>query len=293
MNVLSLFDGMSCCRIALERAEIKVDKYFASEIDKYAMSVTNYNYHDTIQLGDINNYKEWDLPKIHLITAGSPCQDFTRIKGKDAKGVHGEKSKVFFKFVEALHKFKPKYFLLENVIMSQESNDIITSILGVEPIEINSEHFSAQDRPRLYWTNIPFSKEFPVNGTVFADVMENEVEEKYFYDDKFDRYDESKRMVGNLHRFYPNGKVKFTDTTSRVYNPSFKMACLTAVCGGHQEKKVLDNGRARKLTPLEYERLQTVPEGYTSICSNSQRYKMLGNGWTVDVIARILKNMEV
>jgi DNA (cytosine-5)-methyltransferase 3A len=205
----------------------------------------------------------------------------------------GEKSKLFYEFADCLEHVQPEYFLLENVLMDQESQDIITDRLGVEPIYINSNHFSAQDRPRLYWTNIPFNTELPNNETVFAYIMEQEVDENYYYDDEFEVWNGlEKRMVGSLKRRYPNGKVKLTETTSRVYHPDFKMACLTAVSGGHQEKKVYVNGRTRKVTPLEYERLQTVPDGYTASMSDSQRYKMLGNGWTVDVIAHIFKGIE-
>lgn len=286
MNVLSLFDGMNSGRLALKRAGIPIDNYYASEIDKYAIKVTQHNHPDTIQLGDINDYKTWDISNPKLVMAGSPCQDFSRIKGKKAKGVHGDKSKLFFKFAEALHRFKPEHFLLENVVMNnQEDVDIITATLGVEPIEINSSHFSAQDRRRLYWTNIPFDKELPENDQVLKDIMETKVSEKYYYNCPYNFIGEDKRVVMTLDR-------KLTEMTSRVYNPDYKAPTLTAVCGGHQEKKVYDNGRPRKLTPLEYERLQTVPDNYTVIVSNSQRYKMLGNGWTVDVIAHILKGLK-
>lgn len=293
MNVLSCFDGMSCGQIALERAGINIDNYFASEIDKFAISVTQTNYPDTIQLGDISNYAEWDLPKIDLLIGGSPCQDLSRIKSKDSKGLEGEKSKLFFKYVDCIEKFKPTYFLLENVIMSQESNDIISELLGVRPIEINSGNFSAQDRRRLYWTNINFDVELPTNNTTLKDIMESHVDEKYYYDDEYTFNGLDKRVVANLNMRFPSGKMKFTETLARVYNPNFKSPTLTAVAGGHQEKKVFDRGKTRKLTPLEYERLQTVADNYTATVSNSQRYKMLGNGWTVDVIAHIFKGIEV
>jgi DNA-cytosine methyltransferase len=293
MNVLSLFDGMSGARLALDRAGVEVGNYFASEIDKPAIKVTMSNYTDTIQLGDINNYKSWDLPKINLAVAGSPCQDLTRIKGKEAEGLHGEKSKLFFRFVEVLHRCKPDYFLLENVVMNKESEDTITAILGVDTIEINSSHFSAQDRPRLYWTNIEFDKELPINNTVFSDVMEKEIDPVHWLDDDFEKfYGLDKRQVGTLYPEYPNGKMKYTETTSRVYNPNFKMACLTAVSGGGQHKKVFHNGKPRRLTPIEYERLQRVPDNYTAVAAMGQRYKMLGNGFTVDAVAHILKGLK-
>jgi DNA-cytosine methyltransferase len=292
MNVLSLFDGMSCCRMALEREGIKIENYFASEIDKYAIKVTQKHNPETIQIGDVNNYKQWDLPKIKILAAGSPCQDLSRIKSNNGKGLHGEKSKLFFKFVEAKSRFNPEYFFLENVVMNQESMDTITAILGVYPVIVSSKHFSAQDRPRVYWTNIPFDKELPENEDVLKDILEEEVEEKYYYSDLIENFNPNKRMVGTLYKFYENGKRKLTDTTSRVYNPNFKAPTLTAVSGGHQEKKVYINDRVRKLTPLEYERLQTVPDNYTNCVSDSQRYKMLGNGWTVDTIRHFFKGLK-
>lgn len=289
MNIASMFDGMSCGQIAAERIGLKVDNYFASEIDKYAIQVTQENYPNTLQLGSITNYQEWNLPRIDLLIGGSPCQDLSRIK--NGKGLEGEKSKLFFQYVETIERFNPKHFLLENVLMNQESKDIITSALGVDPIEISSSHFSAQDRKRLYWTNIPFEQSLPSNSIMLKDIMEGEVEDKYFYDDTYSFNGVDKRVIANLDMYYPNGKRKFTESLARVYSPDFKAPTLTAVCGGHQEKKVFANGRVRKLTPLEYERLQTVPDGYTSSVSNSQRYKMLGNGWTVDVIAHIFRGL--
>ena len=295
MNVLSLFDGMSCGQIALNKIGVTPNRYYASEVDKYAIGVTRENYPNTIQLGDINNLEEWALPKIDLLIGGSPCQDLSRIKSKDGEGLNGEKSKLFFKFVDCVVKFKPTYFLLENVLMNKESEDIITELLGVEPIEINSGDFSAQDRKRLYWTNIPFSQEWTRSEAVLGDIMqgEDDIHSKYYYNEDLEVVNGTgKRVYGTMAKFFVgNGKRRMTDTTSRVYNPLFKCATLTAVSGGHQEKKVFVNGKIRKITPLECERLQTVPENYTATASDSQRYKMLGNGWTVDVIAHIFKNI--
>lgn len=295
MNVLSLFDGMSCGRIALERSGIKVDNYFASEIDKHAIKVTQHNYPNTTQLGNVLDYKNWDLPEIDLLIGGSPCQDLSKIKSKDGKGLDGEKSKLFFTYYRALEKFKPKYFLLENVVMNKEDESIITKMLGVEPTLIDSGDFSAQNRPRLYWTNIPFSEVDFKSDLVLNDIMQplSDIASKYIYDEELEIVNgHQKRVYGTLNKRYENGKRRMTDTTSRVYSPFHKSGTLTAVSGGHQEKKVYQNGIVRKLTPLEYERLQTVEEGYTSICSDSQRYKMLGNGWTVDVIAHIFKGLK-
>lgn len=293
MDVLSLFDGMSGGRLALERAGIDYGAYFASEIDPYAIKVAQQNFPETVQIGSVTDHKKWDLPNIELLIGGSPCQDLSRIKSKDGKGLQGDKSKLFFEYLKSLYKFKPKYFMLENVIMNEESVDTITAALGVKPIEINSSYFSAQDRRRLYWTNIPVDMNLTENPVVFQDIMEHDVEEKYFYDDAFHIFNGTEtRVAGQLEKYYPNGKLKFYDIIGRVYNPQFKMPTLTAVAGGHQEKKVLIDGRVRKLTPLEYERLQTVPDNYTAGVSNSQRYKMLGNGWTVDVVAHILQGIK-
>lgn len=295
MNVLSLFDGLSGGRIALEHAGIKVDNYFASEVDKYAIKVTQHNYPNTQQLGSVLEYDKWDLPKINLLMGGSPCQDLSRIKSTDGKGLQGDKSSLFFSYYNALEKFTPDYFLLENVVMSKSDESIITKLLGVEPILIDSGDFSAQNRPRLYWTNIPFNKEWDKSDLVINDILQpiHEVDEKYFYNEDLEYVNgHDKRVYGTLKKRYPNGKRRMTDTTSRVYSPFHKCGTLTAVSGGHQEKKVIQEGRIRKLTPLEYERLQTVPEGYTSLVSDSQRYKMLGNGWTIDVIAHILGGLK-
>lgn len=294
MNVLSMFDGISGCRLAAEKAGLKVDNYFASEIDKYAIKCTQHNYPDTIQLGSVTQYDSWDLNKLDLITAGSPCQDLSRIK-KDGKGLQGDKSSLFFSYYNALEKFNPDYFLLENVVMNKQDESIITKLLGVEPIIIDSGDFSAQNRPRLYWTNIPFEKEWEKSELVINDILQpiEEVEEKYFYNEELEfAVGHEKRVYGTLNKRYPNGKRRLTDTTSRVYSPYHKCGTLTAVCGGHQEKKVIQEGRIRKLTPLEYERLQCVPENYTAMLSDSQRYKTLGNGWTVDVVSHILGGLK-
>ena len=288
----SMFDGMSCARLAARKAGLVVDKYYASEVDKHAIKVAQHNFPDTIQLGDALGYQNWELPKIDLALGGSPCQDLSKIKSKDGKGLDGEKSKLFYTFYNNLELLDPKHFLLENVLMSDKDANIISSLLGVEPIMIDSGNFSAQNRPRLYWTNIEFDHNLPSSELVLRDIMEQEVAEKYYYTDKpFNIHSPNKRVIGNMVTHNGLGKRQFTDLTSRIYNPLFKCATLTAVSGGGQEKKVYDNG-VRKITPLEYERLQTVPDNYTACVSDSQRYKMLGNGWTVDVIAHILGGLK-
>lgn len=170
MIVLSLFDGISAGQLALERAGIKVDKYYASEIDKYAIAITQYNYPNTVQLGDINNWTDWDIEEPDLILAGSPCQGFSMA----GKGLNFEdpRSKLFFTFVDVLMHYSPPYFLLENVPMKKEWEDVITEYLGeVPPIEINSSLVSAQNRRRLYWTNIPNIDQPEDKGILLKDVV--------------------------------------------------------------------------------------------------------------------------
>lgn len=283
MNVLSLFDGISCGQIALKRSGIIYKNYYASEIDSKAIEITQKNFPKTIQLGDVSKIETEKLPRIDLLIGGSPCQSFSQTISNN-KGFDG-KSKLFFEYLRILKEAKPRYFLLENVVMKKEWENIITSYLGVEPKHINSENFSAQSRPRVYWTNIPV-KEIPFNKNVLKDILENDVNEKYFYNEPFIFHGMDKVVCATL-------AIKGHDILKRVNSPYRKCQTLTAVCGGNQQKKVLisEKDRVRKLTPKEYERLQTVPDDYTSGVSDSARYKMLGNGWTVDVIAHIFKGI--
>jgi DNA-cytosine methyltransferase len=307
MNVLSLFDGMSCGQIALERAEIKIDNYFASEIDKHAITVTMKNYPNTIQLGDVT--KLYSLPeKIDLLMGGSPCQGFS-LAGKQLN-FDDPRSKLFFDYVRLLNFLKPKYFLLENVGMKKEYQDIITSYLGVEPVTINSALVSAQNRKRLYWTNIPIIEQPKDKGIFLKDIVENGV---HVIGGAFrGRYDENGKIKQHLE-LRKDGKsnalttvqkdslciqvgeadLKGYDIIKRVYSADGKSPTLTTMGGGHREPKIAVNEHQwRKLTPLECERLQTVPDNYTNHVSKTQRYKMIGNGWTVDVIAHILKGLK-
>lgn len=298
MNVLSLFDGMSCGQIALQRLGIKVNKYYASEIDKYAMQVTNANFPNTIQIGNVLEVQGKDLDPIDLLIGGSPCQGFS-FAGKQLN-FEDPRSKLFFEFVRLLKECKPKYFLLENVKMKKESQDIISKYLGVEPVEINSCLLSAQNRRRLYWTNIPNLAVPEDKGLQLKDIIEHGkvdrhksycIDANYFkgtnlvqYLKKCRRqvvfnYSSSGRGNGVVeHRFYESEEKK-AHTLTRV---GYSKRSFTGV---------YNKDGIRKLTPLECERLQTVTEGYTDFVSNTQRYKMLGNGWTVDVIAHIFRNI--
>ena len=463
MNVLSLFDGMSCGMIALDRLGIKVDKYYASEIDKYAMQVSQANYPDIIQVGDITKLDLSTLPQIDLVMGGSPCQGFS-FAGKQL-AFDDPRSMLFFEFEECVKELKPKYFLLENVRMKKDYLDVISEYMEVDPIFINSSLVSAQSRQRYYWTNIPNVEQPKERGMVLRDILEDQVGSEHYVGDNMQKnYKDGNQLnpnyksqantihnsdkksgticagthgyangyVGDKHKpvkqternarhlkqldekslcmtatmykgagnngmtlvpqklvddtsdlpkksqtiksqYYKSSKANFErsgtfhatgipqklvsdkpqhigtavdikghDQIKRVYSPNGKSTTVTTCGVGHREPKVVsgayrarsvdENGKRvawkdtkpkqmlelrrdeksnsvtsvqkdnvltqdevywRKLTPLECERLQTVPDNYTNHVSNTQRYKMLGNGWTIEVIAHILQNMEV
>ena len=272
INVLSLFDGMSCGQIALEKAGIKVKNYFASEIDEYAIKITQKNYRDTVQLGSVTDIDGFGFPKIDLLTAGSPCQSFSNIG--DGSGFDG-KSGLFFEFVRLLNEVKPKYFLLENVVMKKEWQDKISELVGCEPIKINSDVFSAQNRPRLYWTNIPNMSIPKSKGLVISDVIDPEFSDNY---PKYLDMDFSGTKRKDL--------LRTPDQTSRCLTATMYKGQVSSFCRSN-------DGGVYRYTPKDCEALQTVPIGYTEGVSNTQRYKMLGNGWTVDVIAHIFKHMWI
>lgn len=283
ITVLSLFDGMSCGQIALNKLGIKYDKYFASEIDKFAIGVTKTNYPDTIHLGDVRNVKGSDLPKIDLLFGGSPCQSFSNAgKGEGFEGSSG----IFWEYVRVLREVKPKYFMLENVKMKKEWEDIITKELGVEPIAINSSLLSGQNRPRLYWTNIPGVEQPEDKGIVLKDILEDDslVDKQHLMTPKAMAYMDGLR----------NGKQRWEYHKNPLDG---KAACIVASFYKLSGLGVLDYRKlgkpCRRLTPLECERLQTIPDNYTASASRTQRYKMIGNGWTVDVIAHIFSYMKL
>lgn len=294
MNILSLFDGISCGQVALERVGIKVNNYYASEIDKYAIQVTQKNYPDTIQLGDITKITNEDLDKlgkIDLVIGGSPCQDLSNYKYDrgEVTGLNGEKSGLFYDFIRILKHIKPKYFLLENVAsMETKWKDLITDIIGIEPIMINSSLVCAAERKRLYWTNIPDLGQPKDKGIVLKDIVvdDKDVPNKYWYTKyPITAHDGDIKVKATIHL---NGHRQ----AKEVYGLNHK--CNTLLCdgnGGNLVKKIYQDNRVRKLLPLEYERLQTLPDNYTDGLSDSRRYTAIGNGWTVDVIAHILKNI--
>ena len=435
---------MSCGQIALNKLGLKDYTYYASEIDKYAMQITQKNFPETIQVGDVTQLKSEDFTNIDLMFAGSPCQGFS-FAGKQL-AFDDPRSKLFFEFVRLLKEVKPKYFLLENVRMKKEYLDVISEQVGAQPTLINSALLSAQSRQRYYWTNIPFDKNIEDRGIVLKDILETEPGSEFIYGQKSiqymekgnpkwqqagkrraDRYEQTAdkeksfaitanwlkgvpynyfketkpKQVGKINKggqgdriYSTDGKgislsaqsggtasngnmliqvgiaadIKGYDIIKRVYSPEGKSPTLTTMGGGHREPKIAldllekksqtiksqyyksskanferkgtfhatgvpyqvnpskeaagkqpymqnrvfsEEGKShaltasfasrtnvetnelywRKLTPLECERLQTVPDNYTEGVSNTQRYKMLGNGWTVDVIAHILKSL--
>jgi DNA-cytosine methyltransferase len=376
MNVLSLFDGMSCGQIALNRAGINVKSYYASELDKYAITVTQANHPDTIQLGDVNNWRKWDIDwsSIDLLIGGSPCQGFS-FAGKQL-AFDDPRSKLFFVYVDILdhiESINPDVnFLLENVRMKKEYLDIISEHLDVEPVFINSALVSAQSRQRFYWANWNFEQPED-KGILLKDIIENDCTEangngwhdwwktnrefqlkkKYSaivndgstdkaitmtarqyagwngnfvimkqlargYNKGFNRLtdktppltssswehnhsvsvvsakDKNPLIQGDYLHFDPAGKGNFSQC-NRVNLPDSKHKSLSGTSGGKKHGVVTDSETFsyRKLTPIECERLQTVPDNYTNHVSNTQRYKMLGNGWTVDVIAHIFESMDI
>ena len=286
MNILSLFDGMSCGQIAINRLGIKYDNYFASEIDKYAIQVTKANYPDTKHIGSVVDVKGENLPKIDLLIGGSPCQDLTKTK-KDRKNLNGESSKLFWEYVRLIKECNPKYFLLENVEMDSESEKIVTKTLDVKPVKINSGMKTAQNRPRIYWFNWNY---YPIKEElcVLDDILESNVSDKYYLTD----LQKSKLALDYKWNKSNNGIIRHLGggrQQDRIYRSDGKMACLLAGSKGSSPHltKTYINGELRRLTPLEYERLQTLPDNYTDCISDMHRYECIGNAWTVDVIKHI------
>lgn len=317
-NVLSLFDGMSCGQLALRRAGIDYDAYYASEIDKHAITVAKDNFPDTIHLGDVKDITADTLPPIDLLIGGSPCQGFS-FAGKQLN-FDDPRSALFFEYVRLLKELKPTWFLLENVAMKREYLDVIDNTLGVKGVLIDSQDFSAQRRKRYYWTNIPIN---PIDGnaTVLEDILEDNVDDSYWIADgnteiicereveknKIERLAPGEYLIHDTRVIVNNDRTQISDVVSlkvfpcltatrlvkrqngRRFNPPMsKFYTLTT----QDRHGLLINGNIRQLTPIECERLQTVPDDYTKGVSKGQRYKMLGNGWTVDVISHILQGIN-
>ena len=295
MNVLSLCDGMSCGQIALKELNIPIDSYYASEIDKNAIKVTQDNFPNTIQIGDVTKITEdflRTLPKIDLVLFGSPCRSLSKAtagREKYNNGLQGI-SWLFYPCNDMLQWIKKNNnqnvkFLVENVD-SDKKNDIeeMSNLLGVQPIMIDSNLFSAQDRKRNYWTNIPIAPLPTSCDTVLKNILDDNVDEKYFYNKPFTYNGDDKKVQATL-------EMKGHDIIKRVNNKNYKSPTLTSCRGGNLQKKVYDNGRCRKLTPNEYRKLQTIPDWYKMNIANSHIYNMCGDGWTIEVIKHIFKGL--
>jgi len=374
MNVISLFDGISCARVALDKSKIKVKNYYACEIEKNAIEISKKNYSDIIQLGSVIDFRKNMIgnKKIHLLIGGSPCQDLSIAK-KNREGLEGSRSNLFYEYVRIMKLVKPKYFILENVAsMPQKDRDIITEIMGVNPVMFNASLVSAQCRKRYFWTNIKF--ELPIDkGILLKDIIQPDaqVDEKFmcknnkliYKNNNNDRETKKLGYVNNIdhqaNRFYDdNGKIPAlgymcnsmikvghisnTDSqANRVYSTDGKSIALSANGGGSgaktglytmgrivgrrinneghrddnnkdidikqrielrndnksnnlstvQKDNILVGQNIRKLTPIECERLQSLPDNYTEGISLSNRYKCLGNAFNVNVVSHILNNI--
>lgn len=274
MNILGLFDGISCGQLALQRAGIHYDNYYASEIDKYAIKVTQHHFPSTVQLGDVTQLSAKDLPQIDLLCGGFPCQSFSSA-GKGL-GFDDPRGQLFWHTVRLLKELQPKYFFFENVVMSKANQAIITEALGVDCVEIDSALLTAQHRRRLYWTNIPFSKTIEDKGVVIADILDTNPDPSCYLS--------AKGIKRTTNSAYAKKLVtKHTEKTGTLLAGYYKIG------GGHYY--VQDDKGIRMFTPTECEKLQSLPPQYTSMLSKTQRYKSIGNGWTVDIITHIFKGL--
>jgi len=378
MKILSLFDGISIARQAITNCGIEIEKYYASEIDKYAIQIAQKNFPDTIQVGNVVDIKGEDFKDIDLIIGGSPCQDLSIAK-KNREGLNGARSGLFYEYVRILKEVKPKYFILENVnSMPKEAKETITKeLFGIEPIMINAALVSAQNRKRLFWVGKLVGDKYEQvkielpedEGILLKDILEEEVDEKYYVigDWKVKKEPDNNNTNGAAVRKQVNGyrgieirkdqKSNALNTIEnqklvrigqfntggqgdRIYSPDGKSVNLSANGGGRGAKTglyavqvknqgkeitretdkshclmardykgfgnqemsgVLEKNKIRKLTPIECERLQSLPDGFTEkglnenneevLISNTQRYKVLGNGFNCKVIEHIIKNL--
>lgn len=280
MNVLSLFDGISCGQVALQRAGVKVGQYFTSEINPAAIAVTQSNFPGSVQLGDVRNVRR--MVEADLLIGGSPCQGFSRT-GRNL-GFNDPRSLLFFDFAAIKNRLNPKWFLLENTPMKPKDCFVISAFLGVEPVSINSGLFSAQNRERLYWTNIPIA-EIIDQGRTLDDVLERDGEHLKAF--------KLNKTKSRLH-MWSDGQGNGGNNTCPNLSKRQKSNTLTTKQDRGPNAGLIEfEDFCRYLTPLECERLQTLPDNYTEAGgSRDKRYEMLGNGWTVDVIAHILKGIK-
>lgn len=319
MIVLSLFDGMACGYEALKRAGIKVDKYYASEVDKHAIQIAKKNHPDIIHLGDINDWWFWDIEAPDIVMGGSPCQGFS-VAGKQL-AFDDPRSKLFFTMIDIINHYRPQYRLLENVRMKKEFQDIITHYMSVEPVQIDSALVSAQSRKRVYWFN--WSATLPEDkGVLLKDIVDargaeeckcGAIRGRYTLNKCQDHKTKTAGLTAQRLEIRKDGKTNTLTTVqkdnvcvninsySKISQNQLKKNAkcpdekTNSMCGsasvtaiGTPVLNLEDGVHYRKLTPTECERLQTLQDGYTEGVSNTQRFKMLGNGWTVDVISHIL-----
>ena len=285
ITVLSLFDGISCGQIALKRAGIPVKTYYASEVKKSAILVTQKHFPNTIQLGDVTKIDFTQFRgKVDLLIGGSPCQDFTRILGGSKKGLKGSKSCLFWEYLRALKECAPRYFLLENVKMKKQSQDEISALLGVEPIRINSSLVSFQKRDRLYWTNIPNVTQPADRHMSFQDFKDTDP--NYCRQFMLSPTEYHQRM-------WNNGRGRTERVVWQCNNVTYadKVGCLKRVISAPCNLVACDDF-CRTLTAHEAEAAQTLPKGYLEGCSKNQVYDLVGDCWTVDVIAHIFASLK-
>lgn len=295
LRVLSLCGGVETGILALQNLGIPISEYHTYEILPEAIAVSLHHFPFIVHHGDLyeadwNDYKGFDL-----VIGGMTCTSLSRVRIENKKVNNGllGKSGIVYELQKALQIIKPKWFMAENVIPSNEDDlKELDRIMGVKGVLIDSAKFSAQDRERYYWTNMPIAPIPENNSLVLKNIMEANVDEKYFYKNKFEILDINKKVCAEL-------KVNTMQMNKRIYNPNFKCATLTCINGGYHHKKVLDNGRPRKLTELEYERLQGFPDNFTNVSingkpiSSTKRYSLCGNAWTLPVIEHIFRGMKM
>jgi len=289
MNVLSLFDGISCGQVAIKRLGLKVNNYYASEVNMDSIKTTLKNFPDTIQLGDVRNVRTSVLPKIDLMIGGSPCQDLS-FTNPNGEGLKGDRSGLFYEYVKILNETNPKWFLFENVPMKQEWKDIISNNLGVESIEINSSLVSAQNRRRLYWTNIPNIKQ-PEDKMIFIKDIIYDDNYKVFSDERIEK---TKIVTKNYLKWDLSGK-QYWSQQDRGYYKNGKLPTIPHRNPTNKLNIVLGEGKYRRLHPIEAERAMTLPDNYTNNLgfTDSKRISLIGDSWVVDVIVHILSHMRV
>lgn len=285
VDVLSLFDGIGAARAALDEAGIPVRNYYSSEINPYSKDILHANYPDVVDLGDVRSLR--DPPKnVDLMCGGSPCQDLSRANMNERAGLEGDKSSLFWDFVRVRDEAQPKHFLFENVLprgsVADKDVRVISDALGVDPVLVDAKDFSAMRRPRLWWTDL----DVPLYGgseATLRNALSADVDPKYFY---------SERAVQGMHTPKgQSGKTPFDRHGMRIDDPKARTVTASFKRGQPHNSLMLDDGRIRKLTPEEIERLFGFPEGYTSGVSDTRRYEALGNSWSVPAAAHILRGL--